>query len=48
MVKVTLPKLKSKKGNEKIAMVTCYDATFARLVERLESIRFWSATASAW
>lgn len=34
MMKVTLPKLKSKKGNEKIAMVTCYDATFARLVEK--------------
>ena len=33
MMKVTLPKLKNKKGNEKIAMVTCYDATFARLVE---------------
>ena len=36
MMKVTLPKLKSKKGNEKIAMVTCYDATFARLVEKAE------------
>ena len=34
MMKVTLPKLKSKKGNEKISMVTCYDATFARLVEQ--------------
>ena len=34
MMKVTLPKLKSKKGNEKISMVTCYDATFARLVEK--------------
>ena len=34
MMKVTLPKLKNKKGNEKIAMVTCYDATFARLVEK--------------
>ena len=33
-MKVTLPKLKNKKGNEKIAMVTCYDATFARLVEK--------------
>ena len=33
-MKVTLPKLKSKKGNEKISMVTCYDATFARLVEK--------------
>lgn len=36
MMKVTLPKLKSKKGNEKISMVTCYDATFARLVEKAE------------
>lgn len=36
MIKVTLPKLKSKKGNEKISMVTCYDATFARLVEKAE------------
>lgn len=34
MMKVTLPKLKSKKGTEKISMVTCYDATFARLVEK--------------
>ena len=34
MMKVTLPKLKNKKGNEKIAMITCYDATFARLVEK--------------
>ena len=36
MMKVTLPKLKSKKGVEKISMVTCYDATFARLVEKAE------------
>ena len=36
MMKVTLPKLKSKKGLEKISMVTCYDATFARLVEKAE------------
>ena len=34
MMKVTLPKLKSKKGIEKISMVTCYDASFARLVEK--------------
>lgn len=34
MMKVTLPKLKSKKGTEKISMVTCYDASFARLVEK--------------
>ena len=34
MMKVTLPKLKSKKGTEKIARVTCYDASFARLVEK--------------
>lgn len=33
-MKVTLPKLKSKKGTEKISMVTCYDASFARLVEK--------------
>ena len=36
MMKVTLPKLKGKKGTEKISMVTCYDATFARLVEKAE------------
>ena len=36
MMKVTLPKLKSKKGIEKISMVTCYDASFARLVEKAE------------
>jgi 3-methyl-2-oxobutanoate hydroxymethyltransferase len=36
MMKITLPKLKSKKGLEKISMVTCYDATFARLVEKAE------------
>ena len=36
MIKVTLPKLKSKKGIEKISMVTCYDASFARLVEKAE------------
>ena len=34
MMKVTLPKLKIKKGTEKISMVTCYDASFARLVEK--------------
>ena len=34
MMKVTLPKLKSMKGTEKISMVTCYDASFARLVEK--------------
>ena len=36
MMKVTLPKLKSKKGAEKISMVTCYDASFARLIEKAE------------
>ena len=36
MMKVTLPKLKGKKETEKISMVTCYDATFARLVEKAE------------
>lgn len=36
MMKITLPKLKSKKGIEKISMVTCYDASFARLVEKAE------------
>ena len=36
MIKVTLLKLKSKKGIEKISMVTCYDASFARLVEKAE------------
>ena len=36
MTKITLPKLKSKKGIEKISMVTCYDASFARLVEKAE------------
>ncbi|MBP5406038.1 3-methyl-2-oxobutanoate hydroxymethyltransferase [bacterium] len=36
MIKVTLPKLKGRKGTEKISMVTCYDATFARLVEKAE------------
>lgn len=36
MMKVTLPKLKSMKGTEKISMVTCYDASFARLVEKAE------------
>ena len=36
MMKVTLPTLKSKKGTEKISMVTCYDASFARLVEKAE------------
>jgi 3-methyl-2-oxobutanoate hydroxymethyltransferase len=34
MVKVTLPILKKGKGKEKISMVTCYDYTFAKLVER--------------
>ncbi len=34
MAKVTLPKLKAKKGKERFAMVTCYDYTFAKLVEK--------------
>lgn len=34
MAKITLPHLKSKKGTGKISMVTCYDASFARLVEK--------------
>jgi len=34
MVKKTIPILKSSKGKEKISMVTCYDFTFAKLVER--------------
>ena len=40
MKKVTCPILKNKKGKEKITMVTCYDASFARLVEKsgIESV----------
>jgi len=34
MKKVTCPMLKNKKGKEKITMVTCYDASFARLIEK--------------
>lgn len=34
MNKVTIPLLKQKKGKEKISMITCYDATFAKLVEK--------------
>lgn len=34
MKKVTCPMLKKKKRREKITMVTCYDASFARLVEK--------------
>ncbi|MGI6395499.1 MAG: 3-methyl-2-oxobutanoate hydroxymethyltransferase [bacterium] len=34
MKKVTMPSLKKKKGVEKITMITCYDASFARLVEK--------------
>ncbi len=34
MGKVTLPLLKAAKGKEKISMVTCYDFTFAKLVEK--------------
>lgn len=33
MKKMTLPALRDKKGKEPIAMVTCYDAAFARLAE---------------
>jgi 3-methyl-2-oxobutanoate hydroxymethyltransferase len=36
MKKMTLPKLRSLKGKRKISMVTCYDYTFARLVEKAE------------
>ncbi len=36
MNKVTLPMLKGAKGKKKISMVTCYDFTFAKLVERSE------------
>ena len=41
MNKITLPFLKGMKGkHDKISMVTCYDASFARLVEKagIESI----------
>jgi len=34
MSKVTLPLIKNKKGREKISMVTCYDASFAKLIEK--------------
>ncbi|HNW83193.1 MAG TPA: 3-methyl-2-oxobutanoate hydroxymethyltransferase [bacterium] len=34
MGKMTLPLLRKKKGHEKISMVTCYDASFAKLVEK--------------
>lgn len=34
MGKMTLPMLKKKKGLEKITMVTCYDASFAKLIEK--------------
>lgn len=34
MDKKTLPAIKNKKGKEKISMVTCYDASFAKLVEK--------------
>ncbi len=34
MKKVTCPMLKNKKGKKKITMVTCYDASFAKLVEK--------------
>jgi 3-methyl-2-oxobutanoate hydroxymethyltransferase len=30
---LTAPELRGRKGGEKLALVTCYDATFARLVE---------------
>ena len=36
MKKVTLPLLIKKKGVAKISMVTCYDASFAKLVEKAE------------
>lgn len=36
MKKVTLPSLIKKKGTQKISMVTCYDASFAKLVEKAE------------
>lgn len=34
MKKITLPQIRAKKGKEKITMITCYDASFARLVEK--------------
>jgi len=34
MKKVTIPILTNKKGKEKITMVTCYDASFAKIIER--------------
>lgn len=34
MSRMTLPLLKKKKGLEKITMVTCYDASFAKLIEK--------------
>lgn len=36
MKKVTMPALIKKKGVAKISMVTCYDASFAKLVEKAE------------
>ena len=36
MKKVTMPALVKKKGVAKISMVTCYDASFAKLVEKAE------------
>lgn len=36
MKKITCPALKNRKGKKKITMVTCYDASFAKLVEKAE------------
>ena len=48
-MRITLSTLQrmSLDGN-KIAMLTCYDASFAALLERPESRSCWSATRSAW
>src|SRR3989338_3492494 len=34
MPRLTVPKIQKMKGGEKIAMVTCYDASFAKLIDQ--------------
>ena len=46
---VTLPRLREMRAaGEKIAMLTCYDASFARLLDAAGVDCCWSAIRSAW